>query len=97
MKKCSKFFTACFISMMGMSPAFPQVEGYDTQELEDLRVFLRQPSAEEGKANFEQFRLSSEDTATWYESSDWLNRLQLTWKETDGVKHLSGVNWFSKK
>lgn len=83
--------------MMGMSPAFSQVEGYDTQELEDLRGFLRQPSAEEGKANFEQFRLSSEDTATWYESSDWLNRLQLTWKETDGVKYLSGVNWFSKK
>jgi len=39
---------------------------YHEDDKEGLRIFLRQPSAEEGKINAEQLGLSLSDTINWY-------------------------------
>lgn len=77
------------------SAAWAQESVYNAQDLADLRAFLRQPSAEEGKRNVDQFM--NVDTTTWETSTDWLWRVSSTWELVEGEQRLTVLNWFNKK
>ena len=86
-----------FATSFIMSGVQAQTGTYNQEDLADIRAFLRQPSAEQGKANFEQFGLTVSDTADWTSSTDWVWKLSATWVSVDGEQRLGGVLWIMKK
>ncbi len=97
MKKSFKILMLAFATSFIMSGVQAQTGTYNQEDLADIRAFLRQPSAEQGKANFEQFGLTVSDTADWTSSTDWVWKLSATWVSVDGEQRLGGVLWIMKK
>jgi len=70
---------------------------YHADDKAALRAFLRQPSAEEDKANLEQLGLTPADTLNWQTNDAWLTKLtDLTWN-TATPKRITEIDWFNKK
>lgn len=96
MKKSFKILMlACMASLASLG-VYAQDEPYNENDLADIRAFLRKPSAQEGKANFEQFWITVEDTATWATSTEWVWKASAQWKVIDGEQRVVQLNWFNK-
>ena len=96
MKKSFKILMlACMASLASLG-VYAQDEPYNENDLADIRAFLRKPSAQEGKANFEQFWITVEDTATWETSTEWVWKASAQWKVIDGEQRVVQLNWFNK-
>ena len=65
---------------------------YHEDDKEGLRMFLRQPSAEDGKINAEQLGLSISDTLDWQDSEAWVEKMKGLFWNNQSPKRLVEVN-----
>lgn len=73
---------------------------YNQNDKEGLRVFLRQPSKEINKLNLEQVGLAISDTANWYASEKWLEKVSGVEFDLDSLRkipRISDIIWGDKK
>ena len=66
---------------------------YNEDDMEGLRMFLRQPSAQSGNINAHRLGLSNIDTLNWQTSGVWVRKVTgLIWNN-ETPKRLIRVNW----
>ncbi|TXJ26826.1 MAG: hypothetical protein E6Q24_10760 [Chitinophagaceae bacterium] len=73
---------------------------YNSVELDQLRAFLRQPSAlytTRIEANLKCVGLSPSDTAKWTTDETWVSKISNIYWNTDTPKRLTHINWDNKQ
>lgn len=71
--------------------------GYHPKQVENIRDFLRQPSAVSGKLNLEQVGLKISDTASWNTSVNWMKKVEGLIYNKANEKEIVRINWDDAK
>jgi len=92
-----KYFPLALTLIFAVITATAQT--YHEDDKEGLRVFLRQPSAVEGKINAEQLGLEISDTLNWQTDEEWVTKIVgLIWNDDTPKRfiEISYDEWFYK-
>lgn len=73
--KCISFISLLLFSLWNSITFTANAQDYNELDKEGLRIFLRQAASRSGVFNYNIVGLNTSDTADWYTSDEWLDKI----------------------